>query len=39
MGEGKEKHSDPMTLPTIPSNEDYAKDPEVSYCTYHNLTS
>ncbi|WIA08305.1 hypothetical protein OEZ85_007748 [Tetradesmus obliquus] len=29
MGEGKEKHSDSMILPTIPSNDDYAADPEV----------
>lgn len=38
MGEGKEKHSDSMILPTIPSNDDYAADPEVRHCTHHNLT-
>jgi hypothetical protein len=39
MGEGKEKHSDPLQLPTIPSNDDYDADPEVCLGTHLNLTS
>jgi hypothetical protein len=38
MGEGKEKHSDIMILPSIPSNDEYGTDPEVRHCTHHNLT-
>jgi hypothetical protein len=38
MGEGKDKHSDPMQLPTIPSSDNYDADPEVCSSSHLNLT-